>query len=132
MNSRNPCARMAVALALCLATPVLADDPALIRIEAAGKALEIPASGVAAVTPGGMQIAPEIRVRLTETYDAPFATLTEGAVGSEVVILVCGLEVSRATLREPLSRADFVLALPDTVVARAILDQLRRKSCGPV
>ena len=122
----------AAALALCLATPAMADDPALIRIEAAGQAMEVPAEGVASVTAEGRLIAPEIRVKLTEPYDAPFATLTANAVGSEVIILVCGLEVSRATLVEPLTRADFMLGMTDATVARDILDQLRRKSCGPV
>lgn len=119
-------------LALCLATPALADDPALIRIEAAGQAMEVTADGVASVTAEGRLIAPEIRVTLTPAYDAAFAALTKGAVGSEVVILVCGLEVSRATLVEPLTRADFMLGMSDAVVARDILEQLRRKSCGPV
>jgi preprotein translocase subunit SecD len=117
-----------IACALLLASPAAADD--FLRIEAGGTVLAFPAEAVVEVTPSGAAATPTIRVRLDPAHDAAFAALTAGAVGSELVILVCGREVSRPRLMEPLSAADFMLSLPpDPPEARRILALLQAKSC---
>lgn len=117
-----------ICCALLLASPVGAQE--FLRIEGAGRVMRVPATDVQAVVPSGYADAPAIRVQLDPAHDAAFAELTAHAVGAEMVILVCGREVSRPRLIEPMSRADFMLALPpDPPEARRILAQLEAKSC---
>lgn len=120
--------RLIFCCALLMATPVAAEE--FLRIEAAGRVMRVPATDVQSVVPSGYADAPAIRVRLDPVHDAAFADLTARAVGAEVVILVCGREVSRARLVEPMSTADFMLGLPpDPPEARRMLAQLQAKSC---
>ncbi len=114
--------------AMLLAPPAAAEE--FLRIKAAGDVLSVPAGDVQSVVASGYADAPAIRVRLDPTHDAAFAAMTARAVGSEMVIFVCGAEVMRASLVEPMKAADFMLGLPpDPPKARRILAQLQATAC---
>ena len=115
-----------LALLFALSGAAEAEGPPLLQLEVAGNRLDVGAAGIALVAIESGQGGLAVRVRLQAEYDARLVALTEGQIGQEIILRVCGAEVMRPTLRDALSRAEFMLS-----GSNAEMQQISRRLHAP-
>jgi hypothetical protein len=115
-----------LALLIALSGAAQAEGPPLLQLEVAGNRLDVGAEGIALVAIEQGQGGLAVRVRLENSYDARLVALTEGQIGQEIILRVCGAEVMRPTLRDALTRAEFMLS-----GSNAEMQQIARRLHAP-
>jgi preprotein translocase subunit SecD len=107
-----------VALTLC-ASPVLAAD---LVFEGGEQRLE---AEIAEASPVYKHGAASISVRLRASSAAAFAKLTTSMVGEQLVVSLCGNELLRPVVREPLVGGQAIINMPDIQHAIAVAEVLQ-------
>lgn len=104
-------------------------DIAVMDIIAGPDQLSVFAAEIAKVAVTGPAAAPAVSVVLIPAMDAPVEALTRAHVGEELLIAVCGEEVMRPILRDPIREARFMLTARDAAEARRIAGLLASPGC---
>ena len=71
-----------------------------------------------------------LEVQLSSDLDVEFVTLTEGMIGYEVTLRVCGLTVMTARLQHELAQAQVLITSEDAGVVESAARQLRHPLCS--
>ncbi len=118
--------KIALLIAL-LPLPALADATVL-EIAAGPDSIAVTAGQIASVTVTGPAL-PAISVVLTPEMRAPVETLTRAHVGEELILSVCGEDLIRPILRDPITSAEFMLSVAEAAEAKRIAALLASSDC---
>lgn len=101
------------------AYPAVAAD---LSFEGSGQRLE---AKIAQAAPVFVHGAASVSVRLNANSAAAFAKLTAKMVGEQLVVSLCGSELLRAVVREPLVSGQAIINMPDIQHASAVAKVLQ-------